>query len=75
MLAKLDASLHARSWVAWVLFRTVAGLLVAIGLFAWVGVWFQRGFWLGVAQAAICVFVLAEEIGILPKSLRGDGKA
>ena len=70
VLTKLDSALRRRSPAGWYAFRTVAGLLLALGLFAWIGLWFQRGFWLGVTQAVICVLVLAHEFGILPGSRR-----
>lgn len=65
MLAELDAALRRRSTVVWVAFRIVAGLLLALGLFVWVGLWFRRNFWAGMAQAVLCVIVLAHEAGIL----------
>jgi hypothetical protein len=71
VLSRLDAALHRRSLVAWIIFRAIAGLLVAVGLLAWLGVWFERHFWLGAAQAAMCVLVLARELDILPHRL-GD---
>ncbi len=65
MLAKLDAWLKCRSCIAWVAFRIVVGGLVALGLYAWLGVWFMRSVKLGLAQAFMCVLVLAHELGLL----------
>lgn len=64
-LAALDARLKQQSRPAWITLRVVAGTLTALGLFSWVGLWFQRGFWLGVAQAIMCGSVLANELGLL----------
>lgn len=65
MLAELDAALRRRSTVVWVAFRIVAGLLLALGLFVWIGLWFERNFWAGLAQTILCLVVLANEAGIL----------
>ena len=62
MIERLDAFAHKRSLVAWVLFRAVAGLLLALGFFLWISLWFERGLWLGVAQAAIITPILVYEL-------------
>lgn len=36
--------------------------LVAAGTYAWVGLWFQRSFWLGLAQLLIIVPALWHEL-------------
>lgn len=66
-LARLDSALRKRSVVAWVAFRAVTGSLVALGLYAWLGVWFERSIWLGASQAALCGLVLAHELGLLSR--------
>lgn len=68
-VVQADAALRKRSRTAWIAFRVVAGTMAALGLFMWVGLWFQRGFWLGVSMAVMCVSVLANELGLLrPRS-------
>jgi hypothetical protein len=70
MLVRLDAALRARSFVAWCVFRGVCGFLVAVGLFAWCGVWFQRHPWAGAAMAFNCTLVLAHELGLIGQARR-----
>jgi hypothetical protein len=71
ILSAVDSSLKRRSLIAWVSFRTVAGLLVAIGAFAWLAVWFERDFWLGLAQTIMISLVLAHELGLLRRRSGG----
>lgn len=70
-LRRVDAALRRRSAIAWMTFRVFAGTLAALGLFCWIGLWFQRGFWLGVAQALMCIMVLANELGLLRSGIGG----
>jgi hypothetical protein len=65
VLARIDSALRSRSFPVWIAFRTIAGLLTALGLFCWVGLWFKRNLWLGIAQALMCGSVLANELGLL----------
>lgn len=62
MLSRLDAAIGRRSNRLQLAFRVTAGALVAIGMFAWLGVWFQRSFWFGVIQAVILVDILFMEL-------------
>jgi hypothetical protein len=45
--------------------RSIAGFLGAVGLFAWLALWFEKSFWLGAAQAAFCGLYVAAEIGLI----------
>lgn len=65
MLLAWDAALRRRSVVAWCAFRIVCGGLVALGLFAWLAVWFKRNPWAALAMAVGCATNLASELGIL----------
>lgn len=65
LLARADSAIRRRTLAGWIAFRVVAGTLVALGLFSWLTVWFQRGFWLGMAQTVMCGLVLLHELGML----------
>lgn len=57
-IARIDARAAAWPSPARWLFMAMKWLFVAVGAWAWVGLWFQRDFWLGMTQLVLIGYVI-----------------